>query len=196
MVGWRNLKNFRIGSQLKPIGKLSVRLDHHSFWLAEKADGLYNVAGRRTVAAPEGGAADAKVGDFGHMLADRSSKRTRPGLGTPSRSCSSATSSEDLAAYRSALRFAETSGSRRRRRRRSGLRQRAARSRRTLGMQQGRKPHRLASAFFAAVATRAAGRPLSPDIEIERRLRKRELRSDRIRATWQGCLLSNSAGLG
>lgn len=63
MVGWRNLKNIRIGSQVRPIGKLSVRLDYHSFWLAERTDGLYNVAGRRTVAAPEGGATDAKVGD-------------------------------------------------------------------------------------------------------------------------------------
>ena len=63
MVGWRNLKNIRIGSQFKPTGNVSVRLDYHSFWLADKADGLYNVAGRRSVAAPVGGATDAKVGD-------------------------------------------------------------------------------------------------------------------------------------
>ena len=63
MVGWRNLKNVRVGSQLKPIRELSVRLDYHSFWLADKADGLYNVAGRRTVTAPAAGATDAKIGD-------------------------------------------------------------------------------------------------------------------------------------
>ena len=63
MVGWRKLKNIRIGSQFKPNGKISVRLDYHSFWLADKADGLYNVAGRRSVAARVGGATAAKVGD-------------------------------------------------------------------------------------------------------------------------------------
>ncbi len=63
MVGWRNLKNLRIGSQLKPLGKVSLRLDYHWFWLADRSDGLYNVAGRRTVAAPGGGAADSKIGD-------------------------------------------------------------------------------------------------------------------------------------
>ena len=63
LVGWRNVKNIRIGAQFKPTRKLSFRLDYHSFWLAEKSDGLYNVAGRQTVAAPAGGAADAKIGD-------------------------------------------------------------------------------------------------------------------------------------
>ena len=63
MVGWRNLKNVRVGSQLMPIRKLSVLLDYHSFWLADKADGLYYVAGRRTVTVPAAGATDAKIGD-------------------------------------------------------------------------------------------------------------------------------------
>ena len=59
--GWRNLKNIRIGSQFKPTGKVSARLDYHLFWLADKPDGFYDVAGRRTVAAPVGGATAAKV---------------------------------------------------------------------------------------------------------------------------------------
>ena len=52
LVGWRNLKNVRIGTQFKPHSKVGLRLDYHSFWLANKNDGLYNVAGRPTVAAP------------------------------------------------------------------------------------------------------------------------------------------------
>lgn len=63
LIGWRNLKNLRIGSQFKPTGKVSVRLDYHLLWLADKANGFHNVAGRRTVAAPVGGATDAKVGN-------------------------------------------------------------------------------------------------------------------------------------
>ena len=61
--GWRNPKSIPIGSLFKTTGKISVRLDYHSFWPADKADGPYNVAGRRTVAAPVGGATEAKVGD-------------------------------------------------------------------------------------------------------------------------------------
>ena len=63
LVGWRNLKNLRFGAEVAPYKKLKISLDHHSFWLASKNDGLYNVAGARTVAAPEGGAAEAKIGD-------------------------------------------------------------------------------------------------------------------------------------
>jgi hypothetical protein len=63
LVGWRNLKNLRLGTQFKPLAKLGMRLDYHSFWLANKNDGLYNAGGVRTVAAPPGGAADSKIGD-------------------------------------------------------------------------------------------------------------------------------------
>jgi hypothetical protein len=63
LVGWRNLKNVRLGLQLQPHRKLKASFDYHSFWLASRRDGLYNVAGRLTVAAPEGGAADTKIGD-------------------------------------------------------------------------------------------------------------------------------------
>jgi hypothetical protein len=62
-VGWRNLKNVRIGTQFKPHPKVGVRLDYHSFWLANRNDGLYNAAGVRTAAAPSSGAADSKIGD-------------------------------------------------------------------------------------------------------------------------------------
>jgi hypothetical protein len=63
MVGWRNLKNLRLGLQLQPHRKLKTSFDYHSFWLAGRHDGLYNAAGRLAVAAPEAGATDTKVGD-------------------------------------------------------------------------------------------------------------------------------------
>jgi hypothetical protein len=63
MVGWKNLKNVRLGLQLQPHRKLKTSFDYHSFWLASRRDGLYNVAGRLAVAAPEEGAADSKIGD-------------------------------------------------------------------------------------------------------------------------------------
>ncbi len=63
LVGWRNLKNIRLGAQIQPRPKLGLRLDYHSFWLAHRNDGLYNVAGVRTVAAPQGGSAETKIGD-------------------------------------------------------------------------------------------------------------------------------------
>ena len=62
-VGWRNVKNIRLGTELVPSKKLRLQFDFHSFWLASKRDGLYNVGGRPTVAAPPEGAADAKIGD-------------------------------------------------------------------------------------------------------------------------------------
>ena len=63
LVGWRNIKNLRLGVQFQPCAKLGLRFDYHSFHLADRNDGLYNVAGRLTAAAPSGGAADTRIGD-------------------------------------------------------------------------------------------------------------------------------------
>jgi hypothetical protein len=63
LVGWRNIKNLRLGTQLKPHRKLKVGADYHSFWLANRRDALYTVGGGVGVRPPEGGAADSKVGD-------------------------------------------------------------------------------------------------------------------------------------
>ena len=62
-TGWRNLKNIRLGAEVAPSKKLQLRFDFHSFWLASKRDGLYNVGGRLTIAAPPGGAEETKIGD-------------------------------------------------------------------------------------------------------------------------------------
>ena len=63
LVGWRNVKNLRLGAQFKPHAKLGLQFDFHSFWLASRRDALYNVAGRLSVAPPQGGAAESKIGD-------------------------------------------------------------------------------------------------------------------------------------
>ena len=63
LVGWRNLKNIRLGAECKPHRKLDLQVDFHSFWLATTRDALYNVAGRLSVAPSPAGATDSKVGD-------------------------------------------------------------------------------------------------------------------------------------
>lgn len=63
LVGWRNIKNLRLGLQLSPHDKFALRLDYQAYWLADRNDGLYGIRGRLMVAAPAGGAADLKVGD-------------------------------------------------------------------------------------------------------------------------------------
>ena len=63
LVGWRNVKNLRLGAQVQPHQKLGLQFDFHSFWLVSKRDALYNVGGRLAVAPPPEGATEAKVGD-------------------------------------------------------------------------------------------------------------------------------------
>ena len=63
LVGWRNLKNIRLGAEFKPHPKFGLQFDFHSFWLATGNDALYNVSGRLSVAPPPGGATDLKVGN-------------------------------------------------------------------------------------------------------------------------------------
>ena len=63
LVGWRNIKNIRLGAQLWPSPKTRLQFDFHSYWLANTRDALYNVGGRLSLRAAEGSAAPTKVGD-------------------------------------------------------------------------------------------------------------------------------------
>ncbi len=63
LVGWRNLRNIRLGAEFKPHPKFGLQFDFHSFWLATGNDALYSVAGVLSVAPPPGGATDLKVGN-------------------------------------------------------------------------------------------------------------------------------------
>ena len=63
LVGWRNMKNIRLGAEFKPHPKFGLQFDFHSFWLVTGNDALYNVSGGLSVAPPPGGAADLKIGN-------------------------------------------------------------------------------------------------------------------------------------
>ncbi len=63
LVGWRNIRNLQLGAEVNPHKRLRLQFDFHSFWLVSARDALYNVGGRLSVAPPESGAADKKVGD-------------------------------------------------------------------------------------------------------------------------------------
>ena len=63
LIGWRNLRNLRLGTTLDPLDRLRIRLDYHGFWLADLNDNLYDAGGNPTVSPPPGGAPDGNVGD-------------------------------------------------------------------------------------------------------------------------------------
>jgi hypothetical protein len=59
LVGWRNIKNLRIGTEVA-IKRVTVRIDYHGFWLDDTGDDLYNVAGALAV---DGNGTETRVGD-------------------------------------------------------------------------------------------------------------------------------------
>ena len=60
-VGWRNVHHLREGFEFSPFKATPISLNHHSWWLAEKTDGLYAASGA-LLARVAGGAADSHVG--------------------------------------------------------------------------------------------------------------------------------------
>jgi hypothetical protein len=60
-VGWRNVHHLREGFEFSPFKATPISLNYHSWWLAEKTDGLYAASGA-LLARVAGGAADAHVG--------------------------------------------------------------------------------------------------------------------------------------
>ena len=60
-VGWRNIHHVRVGAELVPGRKIQLTGSYHSWWLAEKRDGLY-AAGGALVARVANGAASSHVG--------------------------------------------------------------------------------------------------------------------------------------
>lgn len=100
-VGWRNIKDVRAGIELRPSPKLKLGFNVFSFWLADKNDHLYNVAGVPVVRSPAGGAASAFIGrevdvtlaykpssnvtvggGVGHLFPGAFLKQNSPGSGT------------------------------------------------------------------------------------------------------------------
>jgi hypothetical protein len=44
-VGWKNIHHVRAGTELTPLKALTVSANYHSWWLAERRDGLYTAGG-------------------------------------------------------------------------------------------------------------------------------------------------------
>jgi hypothetical protein len=60
-IGWKNLHHVRAGLELTPFRGLPATVNYHSWWLAERRDGLYN-AGSALLARVPTGARDRHVG--------------------------------------------------------------------------------------------------------------------------------------
>jgi hypothetical protein len=60
-VGWRNVHHLREGFEFSPFKATPISLNYHSWWLAEKTDGLYAASGAQ-IARVAGGAASSHVG--------------------------------------------------------------------------------------------------------------------------------------
>ncbi|HEX5109202.1 MAG TPA: alginate export family protein [Vicinamibacterales bacterium] len=61
-IGWRNIQHARAGFEFTPFKTTPVTTSYHSWWLAEKRDGIYT-AGGAPLARVAGGAASAHVGE-------------------------------------------------------------------------------------------------------------------------------------
>jgi alginate export protein len=60
-IGWRNIRHVRAGLELTPVKTVALTTSYHSWWLAEKADALYNSSGA-VIARVAAGAAHTHVG--------------------------------------------------------------------------------------------------------------------------------------
>jgi len=48
-VAWKNIQDWRAGVDFAPVKRLKIKIDYRDYWLATVADGLYSIAGTRTV---------------------------------------------------------------------------------------------------------------------------------------------------
>jgi len=55
-IGWRNIHHLRSGVELKPAAKWLLSTSYHSFWLADRHDGLYGVNSALIVRVADGSA--------------------------------------------------------------------------------------------------------------------------------------------
>jgi Alginate export len=52
LMGWRNMRTYRVGFEINPMKKLNCKADLNDFYLATVQDGLYSGGGARTVLNP------------------------------------------------------------------------------------------------------------------------------------------------
>ena len=69
-VGWRNLNHIREGIEFSPVKATPITVNYHSWWLADRADGLYAASGA-LVTRVAGGARDSHVGQEIDVLVNR-----------------------------------------------------------------------------------------------------------------------------
>ena len=62
LFGWRNIRHYRAGVEVRPSAKVKVDFDYHLLWLASVQDGLYNASGVQVVKPPVGGALHKDIG--------------------------------------------------------------------------------------------------------------------------------------
>ena len=69
-VGWRNISHIREGIEFSPLKATPITVNYHSWWLADKADGLYAASGA-LVARVASGATDRHVGQELDLFVNR-----------------------------------------------------------------------------------------------------------------------------
>jgi hypothetical protein len=60
-IGWKNIHHVRAGFEITPVRALPIATNYHSWWLAERRDGIYT-AGSAALVRVAGGAAGRHVG--------------------------------------------------------------------------------------------------------------------------------------
>lgn len=66
--GWRNIKDFRVGSDIKPTKQWSITASYHNFWLANAQDGLYDTA-KNLIFISDNGEAGSYIGSELDLIA-------------------------------------------------------------------------------------------------------------------------------
>ena len=98
LLGWRNIRQWRAGFDMKPFARTSVNVDYRELSLASRFDALYGSTGSTIVKAPQGGALSTHVGreadtflkhqlrpnviigaGYGHLFAGEFLKQNSPG---------------------------------------------------------------------------------------------------------------------
>jgi hypothetical protein len=61
-IGWRNIHHLREGIEVTPIKATPISVNYHSWWLANRSDGLYAASGALLVPRVAAGAVNTHVG--------------------------------------------------------------------------------------------------------------------------------------
>lgn len=76
-VGWKNVHHLREGVDFMPLKATPISLSYHTWWLAERTDGLYSATGALLARVPAGAASS----HIGHEIDVQISRPLTPQLG-------------------------------------------------------------------------------------------------------------------